>query len=227
MKFFLCTLVFLKLFLINSHASSYEHAYVEKLAQKALEAHFKVKEHEKVTIKVTPIDPRIKIKPCQVALKANIPEKNSGRNVNVKISCDGSLSWNMYLSAKIETTLPVLVAKKTISKGSVINHDDIEIVHLSNTKIRGSVINNQKLILGAKAEKRIAKGKPFNSRNICLVCKGDIVTIIAKTANFNIKTQGEALNSGNVNEQIKIRNSRSNKVITATVKTINTVEINL
>jgi flagella basal body P-ring formation protein FlgA len=212
---------------MKSYSSSYEHAYIERLAKTTLETHFQVNDDEKISIKIASIDPRIQIQPCQGKLKANIPEKNSGRNVNVKISCDGSASWSMYLPAKIEITLPTLVAKKTISKGSVIDNHHIEIVYLSNTKVRGAVINDATLVLGAKAEKRIAKGKTFNPKNICLVCKGDIVTIIARTENFNIKTQGEALSSGNINEQIKIKNSRSNKIITATVKTINNVVINL
>ena len=209
------------------NASSYDHAYVEQLTQSTLSEHFQAKKNENISIKVTPIDPRIKIKPCLIALKANIPEKSSGRNVNVKISCDDHTPWSIYLSAKVETTSLILVAKKTISKGSVIGKNDIDLIYLSDTKIRGAFINDKKLVLGAKAEKRIAKGKTFHTKNICLVCKGDIVTIIAQTSSLNIKTQGEALSSGNINDQIKIKNSRSNKIITATVKAINNVEINL
>ena len=143
------------------------------------------------------------------------------------ICTESSQNRRIHNTAKVEITLPILVAKKTISKGSVIDNNHIEVVYLSSTKVRGAVINDATLVLGAKAEKRIAKGKTFSPKNICLVCKGDIVTIIARTANFNIKTQGEALSSGNMNEQIKIKNTRSNKIITATVKAINNVVINL
>jgi flagella basal body P-ring formation protein FlgA len=227
MKLFLYILLFLQLIVTVSHASNYDRAYIERLAKTTLETYYQAEGHDKISIKVSSIDPRIKVQPCQMPLKANIPEKNSGRNVNVKISCDDSISWKMYLPAKVEITSPILVAKKTISKGSIIDKSHIEIIYMSHNKIRGAVINDEQLVLGAKAEKRIAKGKTFNPRSICLVCKGDIVTIIAKTSNFSIKTQGEALSSGNINEQVRIKNSRSNKVIIATVKGINNVVINL
>ncbi|GAA0815431.1 hypothetical protein GCM10009111_13750 [Colwellia asteriadis] len=227
MKLFFYILLFGQFALAKSFATSYDHAYIEELAKSALEAYYPAEDNEKVSITVASIDPRIKVQTCQIPLEANIPENSSGRNVNVKISCDDSTPWNIYLPAKVEVTLPVIVAKKTIGKGSVITADHIEKVYLSATKIRGAIVNNEALVIGAKAEKRIAKGRAFNPRNICLVCEGDIVTIIASGKNFSIKARGEALSSGNNQEQIQVRNSRSNKIITATVKAINTVVINL
>ena len=62
---------------------------------------------------------------------------------------------------------------------------------------------------------------------MCLVCKGDSVTITAKSPNFIIKTQGIALSSGNLNKQIKVKNTRSGKVIRSKITAINQVVIHL
>jgi flagella basal body P-ring formation protein FlgA len=83
------------------------------------------------------------------------------------------------------------------------------------------------MVFGAKAKKRIAQGRAINKTNFCLVCKGDFVTIIAASDGFSIKTQGMALSSGNVNDQIRVRNSRSNKVISPRVKNARQVIVNL
>jgi flagella basal body P-ring formation protein FlgA len=53
------------------------------------------------------------------------------------------------------------------------------------------------------------------------------VTIIAKSANFNIKTAGVALQNASFGEQVKVKNTRSGRTITAQVKAINQVIINL
>ena len=181
----------------------------------------------KMIIKVARIDPRIAIKPCQNALMANIPEKEQLRNINVKISCPDATPWKMYLSAKVALTYPVLVAKSTIAKGSTLTEFNTEIQYIAANKIRGEKLSSHTSVLGAKSQRRIAQGRPINKKHICTVCKGDSVTIIAKSANFSIKTHGIALSSGNVNEQIRVKNTRSGKVITPQVWAINQVIINL
>jgi flagella basal body P-ring formation protein FlgA len=162
-----------------------------------------------------------------VPLTANIPEKSQARNVNVKISCDESTPWQMYLSAKIEKTKAVLIAKATISKGDMLTEDNIKLAHIAVNKIRGDKLTDTNIIYGAKAKKRIAQGRAISKKSICLICKGDVVTIVASSDSFSIKTQGVALSSANVDEQIRVKNSRSNKVITPRVQSANKVIIHL
>ncbi|MFT5003293.1 MAG: flagella basal body P-ring formation protein FlgA, partial [Flavobacteriales bacterium] len=172
-------------------------------------------------------DPRITIKPCEIPLTANIPEKIRAINVNIKISCDGSIPWKMYLSAKVEITKAVLVATTTISKGDKLDESNIELAYMAINRIRGDKLTDKNIVFGAKAKKRIGRGRTISKQSICLICKGDIVTIIASSNSFSIKTRGVALSSGNINEQIKVKNARSNKIITPRVKTINQVVIHL
>ncbi len=208
-------------------AMSFDGAYIKNFVKTHLEENLTPPQNGKMTIKVANIDPRITIKPCETPLKANIPEKSEGRNVNVKISCDDSTPWKIYLSARVTTTFPVLVAKTTIAKGSRLDKDNTEIQYIAENKIRGEKLTNQAAVLGSKSQRRVTKGRPIQKKYICIVCKGDAVTIIAKSSNFSIKTQGIALSSGNINQQIRVKNIGSGKVITPQVKAINQVVINL
>jgi len=223
-------LFFLTLLLIkqpSSAATELDSAFIEHFAKAFLLEQFPSTDEEKVRISVAHLDPRIVIKPCSIPLSANIPEKNNARNVNVKISCDESISWKVYLSAKVEITKAILIAKSTISKGEKLDESNVELAYIATNKIRGNKLTNTQVVFGAKAKKRIAQGRAISKRSICLVCKGDVVTIIASSKSFNIKTQGVALSSGNINEQIRVKNTRSNKVITPRIKAINQVVINL
>jgi len=223
-------LFFLTLLLVkqpSSAATELDSAFIEQFAKDFLLEHFPSTEEEKVRISVAHLDPRINIKPCGIPLTANIPEKNNARNVNIKISCDESISWKVYLSAKIEITKAILIAKSTISKGDRLDESNVELAYIATNKIRGDKLTDTQLVFGAKAKKRIAQGRAISKKSICLVCKGDVVTIIASSKSFNIKTQGVALSSGNINEQIRVKNSRSNKVITPRIRAINQVVINL
>ena len=154
-------------------------------------------------------------------------KKTTAGNVNVKISCNESIPWKIYLSAKIEITKAILIAKNTISQGDKLDDSNVELAYIAINRIRGDKLTDSNIVFGAKAKKRIAKGKAITKRSICLVCKGDVVTIIASSKSFNIKAQGVALSSGNINEQVRVKNTRSNKIITPRVKAINQVVIHL
>lgn len=215
------------LFSTTSYATTWDKSYIETLAKEYLEEKLLPPEGGKISIRVANIDPRIIIKPCQQKLTANIPENTKSRNVNVKISCADSTPWQIYLPARVEKTFAVVVATTTIDKGTTLTNNNVGVQYLASNKIRGKKLSDISTILGSKAEKRIGKGRAVNARNVCLVCKGDAVTITAKSTNFLIKTQGIALSSGYLNKQIKVKNSRSGKMIRATVTAINQVVIHL
>lgn len=221
---------FLSLLLIKqpiATAIELDSAFIERFAVDYLIKQFPSTDEEKVRISVAQLDSRIIIKPCKIPLTANIPEKASTRNVNIKISCDESTPWKIYLSAKVEITKAVLIATSTISKGDMLDESNVELAYIAKNKIRGDKLTDTAIVFGAKAKKRIAEGRAISKRSICLVCKGDRVTIIVSSKSFNIKTQGIALSSGNIDEQVSVRNTRSSKVITPRVSAINQVVIHL
>ncbi len=226
-KFFLFNMYFIVLMPITSLSATFDSAYIEAFAKDYLEDKITPPIGGKTTISIANIDPRIIIKPCQQALKANIPEKHSGRNVNVKITCDDSTPWKMYIPAKVENTFAVLVAITTLEKGMILSESNIDIQYLAINKIRGQKLSDKVAVIGSKAKKRIAKGRAISRKDVCLVCKGDTVTIIAKSENFMIKTRGTALSDGNINQQIKVKNSRSGKIINPKVSAMNQVTIHL
>lgn len=226
-KLYSIALYLIVLFSPTGHATTWDKAYLETFAKQFLKEKLLPPVGGKISISIASIDPRITIKPCTQKLTANIPENTTGRNVNVKISCADSTPWKIYLPARIERTFAVVIATTVIEKGATLSKDNISVQFLTSNKIRGKKFTNISTILGSKAEKRIGKGRAINTKNVCLVCKGDSVTITAKSSNFMIKTQGIALSSGNVNKQIKVKNTRSGKAIRAKVTAINQVAIHL
>jgi flagella basal body P-ring formation protein FlgA len=226
-KIFLTFLLFLTLFSSKSYSQAFDNSYIENFAKNYLQQQIEKPTDGKLSIKINKIDPRIKIKNCQSPLKANIPEINKSRNVNIKITCTDSTPWKIYLTAKVAITVPVVIAKQAIDKGTLLNRQNVTIAYRDSLKIRGTHINNLSQVIGSKAKRKITKGRSITRKNVCVVCKGDNVSIMAKSKNFLIKTQGIALANGSIGDQVKIKNSRSGKTITAKVNAINKVVINL
>jgi flagella basal body P-ring formation protein FlgA len=226
-KVFLSIISFIALLPFASLATTWDSAYIESFAKTYLENKISPPAGGKISFNVANIDPRVIIKPCKIPLSANIPENSNRRNVNVKISCDDSTSWQMFLPVKIERTFAVVVASNTIQKGDILTSQNIALEYIATNKIRGEKLTDINAVLGSKAEKRIGKDHTITKKNVCLVCKGDAITIIAKTDNFMIKTKGIALSSGNINQQIRVKNSRSGRVIKPKISAVNQVTINL
>jgi len=208
-------------------ATTYDREFIQNFAKRYVEKNIPVPKHGILTVTPAKIDPRIAIKQCSMPLSANIPEKTASRNVNVKIYCAGSTPWQLFLPVKVTTSIPVIVAANKLSKGTFLDSSNLIIELRDIRKIRGEVIDNIQKVTGARAKRSLLKGTTITKRNICVVCKGESVTIIAKSADFSIKTAGIALKDASFGEQVKVKNSRSGRTIIAQVKAINQVVINL
>ena len=181
----------------------------------------------KMTVSVSSIDPRIIIKPCLSSLVANIPQNHNGRNVNVKINCNDPTPWYLFIPARIKMVVPVVVAKSIISKGSRVDESNVIIEYRETRRIRGETLDDTTIVIGTRAKRKLSAGAILTKKNICFVCKGSHVTIIAKSDTLTIKTAGIALKDGGIGEQIRVKNESSGRTVTGRVSAINKVVINL
>lgn len=220
-------LIIIPLMSLNSFGNTTDKNNVVDFVKSFVKNNIELPLDGKVEISVPAIDPRINIKPCISALKANIPEKHNGRNVNVKIYCEDVAPWQLFIPVRINQEIPVLVTMNVLAKGTVINDINTRIEYINVNRIRGESVDKVELVTGGRLKRRLAKGAVVSPRNICLVCKGEMVTIIAESDDFMIKTAGLALTSGSKGEQVKIKNSKSGRTINARVQAVNKVVINL
>ena len=225
-KPFLVFMLFLPL-PFHTVATVWDSDAIEKLALDYLIEHTPEADNSKLNFSILPIDPRIKIKPCSMPLNLKVTDKNKRKKKHIEVTCPDANTWKMYLKANVEITYGVVIAVNALAKGALITSDDVELAYLAEHKVRGIKFQNTSQAIGSKAKKRISKGKAINQNDICMICKGDTVMIIAKTGGLEIKTQGIEKSTGNIYQQISVVNKRSGKLITAQVKSLNKVIINL
>lgn len=181
----------------------------------------------KIEISVADIDPRINIKPCESKLKGNIPENHNGRNINVKIYCEDESPWQLFIPVRVNQTIPVLVTTHVLAKGTVIDQSNTTIDYINVNSVRRESVDDVKAVSGGRLKRRLSKGAVVSPKNICLVCEGESVTIIAQSDSFVIKTAGIAISDGSIGEEVQIKNSKSGRTINARVEAVNKVVINL
>ncbi|SEK50369.1 flagella basal body P-ring formation protein FlgA [Colwellia chukchiensis] len=210
-----------------ANAMTIDRDYLYNFIKTHVKSQIKAPEHGKLSIEVSPIDPRISLQACSAPLTANIPENHNGRNVNIKIVCPDQQSWYLFVPVKIHTIIPIVVTKRRLAKGTLLDHNNIEVVYKDSGQIRGTTLSEIAQISGARTKRNLSQGSAITNRNTCFVCKGQAVNIVASSAGFEIKSAGMALQDGSLGELISVKNKKSGRVVQGQVSAINQVVINL
>lgn len=197
-------------------ATPSEAQFFEKVAFNYVNAHFKnLPADEKVKIEVDRVDPKRNFNGrCEGFLTAEIIGGTLKANSTVKISCsDPSNTYTLYVPVKITSLKARIVASRDIARGEVVGPHDYSSEFIENTRLSTGVITNPKQLEGVRVKRDLKQGDFFVLSNICTVCKGDRVTIEATNGSLSLKTSGEAVEDGNVNDTIQVRNLKTRKII--------------
>ena len=181
LKIFIIFSLFLASLSSLAHGQTLDREQLQDFVKLFLEENLATPAQGKMTIKVFSIDPRIILKPCLSPLVANIPENHNGRNVNIKINCNDSTPWHLFIPTRIQIVVPVVVANSIISKGSRVDEANTAIEFRDTRRIRGEIHDDIKTVIGTRAKRRLSTGAILTRKNICFVCKGSHVTLIAKS----------------------------------------------
>jgi len=128
--------------------------------------------------------------------------------------------------AKESTDLPVLISPKNIN--DPITADDLTIQSFPVKKVHGDMIRDSNQIVGFAAKRPLQAGQPMRFIDLMkeqLVKHGDDVTLLYHTGALEITASGRALESGALNDSIKVTNLGSNRTVDAKVIGPKQVEI--
>ena len=209
-------------------ATQEEADFLQLVAEQYVLAQFPEQDDSRrISVKASRLDPKRDYGGrCLGYLTAQLQSPKIKNSATVKINCSRpDASYTLYVPVDVSVMRRSLVAAENIPKGTVITRSLLEIRFIDETSIPSSVITDPAMILGSKVRRDIAIGSPIHQGSFCVVCKGDNVTIEAKTSNLAVKTIGTALEDGNLDEQISVRNSSSKKVIEAVVTGPGAVEV--
>lgn len=181
-------------------------------------------------IQVNTLDPRLTLTQCDKELTASLESPQPIGRVSVKVRCEGSLPWTVYVPAQVHLFRQVVVVKRPIRRESVIVDDDVFIAERDISQMPQGYITSLSEAVGQKTTRPMINGQiltPLQLEQAEVVRKGDQVIITAKTGSLQVRMPGQALSDGGLNEQIRIKNLNSQRVIKARVTGPGQVEVAL
>nr|WP_086941136.1 flagellar basal body P-ring formation chaperone FlgA [Thaumasiovibrio occultus] len=200
-------------------------ALIQQTAEQHAATQIDPPDYGELTLSAATLDSRLNYTQCPSPLLSEIPGRQSmTHNVNVLVSCP-ELGWKVYVPVRIQLTLPLVVATRPLARGEVIGAGDVEVAMREQRFQRGLSYNEPQLVVGAKVKRAINHGDIIQGNDICLVCRNDVVNIIAAGGGLNIVTPGTALGDGLLGEQIKVQNSKSRRIVEGKVTGVGEVSV--
>ena len=149
----------------------------------------------------------------RVDLKKSIIKNNLKRlTKNKKIfSNSKSLKRKEFILIKLN---------KSLEKNTVLEYEDLEI--FSSKKIsQKSFFNKKEDLVGRKLKKNLKMGQLLHPRHLYEkfeIKNGDFLSIISNIGNASVTVSGEAQDSGNLGDLIRVKNLRSGKIVKGYIK---------
>lgn len=182
-------------------------------------------------ITVSNLDPRLQLRACDTPLRKTITSPRPyGTNVSVKLQCNDSKRWTIYVPAQIDQFAEVAVLSRSLSRGSVISEADITLTTMNTAKAGFGHIRDPERAIGMQLKRPLQAGEPLRISHLRapeMVKKGDRVTLEASTVGVTVITAGKALGKGQLGDQIQVRNTKSDRVVDAEIIAPGRVKVSL
>ncbi len=191
---------------------------IQKATKEYIASHLPTPTHYKLTLRK--IDNRLKLALCSDPLTI-FSQKNlkAGRN-SIGIKCDSGKKWTIYTTAIINIYKEVIVLSQPIKRGEFFTKNILHLQQKEISSLRSGFFTDIKGIINKQASRNLTIDAVITQSNVKepkLIKRGDKVTITTNSPNLNISVAGIALMDGIKNQNIRIRNVNSKKIVQANV----------
>ncbi|WP_076578331.1 flagellar basal body P-ring formation chaperone FlgA [Aquipseudomonas alcaligenes] len=182
-------------------------------------------------IQVNTLDPRLRLAACDSDLTQSLesPAQPLGR-VTVRISCEGTKPWTVFVPAQVRLFRPVVVVKAPLKRDSIIGPADIALIEQDVSLLSRGYVTSPEQAIGKKLTRATQADQvltPTMLQAADAVQRGDQVVITARSGGINVRMQGEALSGGTLGQQINVRNLASQRIIRARIAGPGQVEVDM
>jgi flagellar basal body P-ring formation protein FlgA len=154
-------------------------------------------------------------------------DRRSGRVTAIVSAPAGDpAATRQRVSGHLVFHVAVPVLNHAIAAGATIAAEDLGTITLRRDRLGTDVATDPQQIVGMSPRRPLPTGEPIRLGDLerpVLVHKGELVTILLATANLQLTAQGKALEDGAKDALVHIANTKSDRVIDATVVAAGTV----
>ena len=177
------------------------------------------------------LDPRLQLAPC-ARIEPYLPKGTQlwGRT-RIGIKClEGPVAWNVFLPVTVKAWGPAWVIKNTVQAGALLKLPDAELVaEVDWADVRSPVLATPEQWVGMQAAYPLGPGQAIRQNVVRppqVFAVGTEVRVITEGSGFQISATGQAMTSGQVGQQARVKLSNG-KIVSGSVKPEGSVQISL
>ncbi len=180
-------------------------------------------------IEVKQIDPRLRMPGCDKELTASL--ENTPRpvgRVTVRLRCEGSSPWTVFVPAQVHLFRNVVTVVRPLKRDAIVTEGDIALRERDVGQLGQGFLDSLDQAVGQQLVRPTVIDQILTPEHLAqpqMVHKGDQVVISARSGSMSVRMPGEALSDGGFNEQIRVKNLNSNRVIKANIVAPGQVEV--
>ena len=204
-------------------------AEIEQAIKQHVRKHFSAQ--FKVETIVNKLDPYIRLQKCAMPLDVFYPARSKQMGpTTVGVQCLSGKPWKIYIPIQVKVFGPTVISKQPLPRGTFLSEADLELANREISSAMHGYFTSLSDIKGMVLKYSVAQGQiigPGTLKPHHLVKRGDIVTVIAETNGLQIQLKGKALMNGYHGQSIRVKNTRSNRILQGEVVAARTVRIKL
>ncbi len=217
----------------SAHAESIQQqiigtstAFLEQISAQYLEDNHIIGRH---TVKIGRLDPRLRLPQCSIPLQASLesPAQPIGR-VTVRVRCDSNAPWTIFVPAHVNLYRNVAIALRSMPRNSIVQAADVQLSERDVSSLRQGYILDLENVIGKKLTRPVQPSRVISANSLkaaAAIEKGDAVVISAHGNSMSVRMPGIALEEGAIGQQIRVRNTRSQRIVHARVTAPGQVEV--
>lgn len=182
-------------------------------------------------VQAATLDPRLRLPLCTRPLVATPGGDGALRaEVPVSVRCAGDHSWSLYLVVRVEAELPVLVARRALPRDAAPGPDDFNVETRRVAGLASQYVGDVAALAGRRLRRPLGAGEPLALDALVVapvVRRGAPVTLVARSATFEIRVAAVALADGRPEDHVRVQNAASQRVIEGVVRGPGLVEVPL
>ncbi len=196
-------------------------------AQSWLQAQLVQQVGENIKISMPQVDSRLSSRYCSEPLEFSLVNPNIQTQNSIRVQCNDAQGWQLYFNARVSKIVMTLISNRQLPAGSVITAESISLQEKELTQARGQIMQDPSFVVGARTKRSLNVGQIIVNSDLCLVCKGDVVTIEGISDNLVVSASGKALSDGALGENVRVQNLQSGRTVVGSVSAIKKIAIKL
>lgn len=157
---------------------------------------------------------------CPETLQVDVSKQLTlGRN-SLQVSCATSSSWSLTLTAEIEVWRDVVVIRDHLARGERIKTSSLTLQERNIGDLQRGYFTELADVIGNVSKRSLKAGVALNPSMVDLpiiVRRGQAITLRVEQPGLSVNVQGIALKKGRKGDVIKVKNSRTEKVLFGTI----------